>query len=468
VNRLVRLVLLACLAAVAVPSAALGAQRMYIGFFDDASFRWRLDRQMNLDRARDAHATLIHAAVNWAKAAPRRPRNAANPFDPAYRLDDIDELVRDAQTRGLEPMLQIWGTPRWANGGKTPNRLPKRLADLTNFARAVAARYSGRYAGFPFVRFYGVWNEPNLNQFLSPQFDARGRSVGPALYAKLFKAAYTGIKAGNRQALVGLGETSARGRDRRVRGAQDTHSPGRFFQLVAKAAPRLKFDAVAHHPYPTNPKQRPDQVVRWPNVSLKSIPRLERSLNTWFHRKTTPIWITEYGHETRPDPHGVSYATQAVYARRALAIARGYSYVSMFVWFVLHDDAGNPWQSGLIAEDGTLKPAFFAFANDVYQFDPRNALVYVKGGQRNPVVRIAAREIASRSPAGARVGVDMRVIQDDTLVAHPQPEATLGLDGWITVRIPFMPVKGRVYYVQVQVNDINGNRVSRLLTLVAR
>jgi len=442
---------------------------MYIGFFDDASFRWRIDRQMSLDRARDAHATLIHASVSWAKAAPRRPANAANPFDPAYRLEDIDDLVRDAQTRGLEPMLQIWGTPRWANGGKAPNRMPKRLADLTNFARAIAARYSGRYPGYPFVRFYGVWNEPNLNQFLAPQFDARGRSVAPANYAKLFRAAYAGIKAGNRRALVGLGETSARGRDRRVRGLQDTHSPGRFLQLVAKTAPGLKFDAVAHHPYPTNPKQRPEQLVRWPNVSLRSIPRLESSLKTWFHRRTAvPIWITEYGHETRPDPQGVSLATQAAYARRALNIARGYSYVSMFVWFVLRDGPGNPWQSGLITEDGTLKPAFFTFANAAYQFDPRNALVYVKGGQRNPTVRIAAREIASRSPAGSRVGVDMRVIQGDSLIAHPQPEGTLGLDGWITVPVAFMPVKGRVYYIQVQVNDINGNRVSRLLTLIAR
>ena len=468
-NRLVRLVLLACLAAVAVPSVAGAATRMYVGFFDDASFRWRPDRLMNLDRARDAHATLIHAAVNWSKAAPTRPRNAANPFDPAYKLDDIDQLVRDAQMRGLEPMLQIWGTPRWANGGKAPNRLPKRLADLTNFARALAARYSGRYPGFPFVRFYGVWNEPNLNQFLAPQFDARGRSVGPALYAKLFKAAYTGIKAGNKRALVGLGETSARGRDRRVKGLQDTHSPGRFYQLVAKAAPMLKFDAVAHHPYPTDPRQRPEQVVRWPNVALTTIPKLETSLKKWFHRKgSVPIWITEYGHETAPDPHGVSLQTQAAYMTRAFRIAARYPYVPMFIWFVLHDDQGDPWQSGLITEDGTLKPAFFTFADLAYRFDSRNALVVVKAGKANPVVRLSAREMQAKLPAGAAVGVDMRVILGDSLVAHPTPQGKLGIDGWVTVPIAFRPVKGRTYYVEVEMNDIHGDKVSRFLTLVAK
>ena len=467
-NRLLRIVLLVCLAAVAVPSAAFGAARMYVGFYDDAAFRWRADHIQNLDRARDAHATIINAAVNWAQVAPTRPANASNPFDPAYDFTNLDDMIRGAQARGIEPMLQIWGTPKWA--GPAANRMPRQLGSLTAFARAVAARYSGRYAGYPFVRYYGVWNEPNLNQFLAPQFNARGRDVAPANYAKLFKAAYTGIKAGNKLALVGLGETSARGRDRRVKGLQDTHSPGRFYQLVAKANPKLKFDAVAHHPYPTDPRQRPDQVVRWPNVSLKSIPRLETSLKKWFHRKSAiPIWITEYGHETNPgDPKGVSYETQAAYMTRAIAIAARYSYVPMFIWFVLHDDQGDPWQSGLIAEDGTLKPAFFTFAQLAYQFDPRNALMIVKAGKANPVVRLSAREMETRSPVGAAIGVDMRVIQGDSLVAHPQPQGRLGIDGWVTVPIAFTPVKGRTYYVEVQMNDIHGDKVSRFLTLVAR
>ena len=466
-NRLVRLCLLAFVAAIVFPSGALAASRMYIGFFDDPAFRWRADRIQNLDRARDAHATLIHAAVRWNEVAPTRPANPANPFDPAYNLSDIDDLVRQAQTRGLEPMLQIWGTPKWA--GPAANRAPRRLSDLTTFARALASRYSGRYPGYPFVRFYGVWNEPNLNQFLAPQFDRKGTPVAPKTYAKLFAAAYAGIKAGNRQALVGLGETSARGRDRRVKGLQDTESPGRFYQLVAKAAPKLKFDAVAHHPYPTDPKQRPTQVVRWPNVALTTIPRLEKSLNTWFHRKSTPIWITEYGHMTAPAyPGGVDYNTQAAYLQQAIKIAGSYPYVSMFIWFVLHDDPGDPWKSGLIATDGTLKPAFFTFANLVVNYDIRNTVLTVPAGKPNPVVRVSALEIAARNPAGTTIGVDERVITGDSLIANPKPVTTLGIDGWFSVPVMFTPVKGKTYYIEVNANAFNGDTVSRLLTLVAR
>ena len=71
-NRLVRLCLLVFIAAVAFPSGAFAASRMYIGFFDDAAFRWRPDRLQNLDRARDAHATLIHAAVKAHLAKARQ------------------------------------------------------------------------------------------------------------------------------------------------------------------------------------------------------------------------------------------------------------------------------------------------------------------------------------------------------------------------------------------------------------
>ena len=33
----------------------------------------------------------------------------------------------------------------------------------------------------------------------------------------------------------------------------------------------------------------------------------------------------------------------------------------MFIWFVFRDSKGNPWQSGLYAQNGAQKPAFDAF-----------------------------------------------------------------------------------------------------------
>ena len=299
-RRIVRLVIfLSVLAGVAAP-ASLAAERMWVGFHDDPSFRWVTNRQQLVAGSAQNNASIIRLLVQWNLAAKTRPANATDPFDPAYELDDVDEAVRSAQENDQEVILTISGTPRWANGGKNPNVMPTRVADFTSFSRAIASRYSGRFMGYPFVRFWSIWNEPNLQLFLSPQFDSRGRSVAPANYAKLAAAGYAGLKAGNPQAQIAIGETSARGSDK-ANGLRPTHSPGKFAELVAKANPRLKFDAWSHHPYPSVPNLPPSQVVKWPNVSLASLPKFDASLKTLFKRKSVPIWVTEYGHQTRPE-----------------------------------------------------------------------------------------------------------------------------------------------------------------------
>ena len=167
-KHLTRVFVVLALAGIAAIPAASAADRMWMGFHDDPVFRWDNIRMDELDKAQAAHATMIRTLVTWANAAPVKPANAANLFDPAYKLDDVDELVRNAQVRGMEVLITIWGTPKWANGGKTPNFLPTNMNDMRQFSQALASRYSGRNAAYPFVRFYGIWNESNLGQFLPP------------------------------------------------------------------------------------------------------------------------------------------------------------------------------------------------------------------------------------------------------------------------------------------------------------
>ena len=464
-RRLARLTAVACLAALCAAPLGATADRMWIGFHDDPSFRWESDRTSMLDRAKAANATMFRAVVTWADVAKTRPANAANPFDPAYQLDDVDQLIRDAQARGMEVLLTVWGTPKWANGNKGPAFMPRNVNDLRNFSRALAQRYSGRYAGYPFVRFWSVWNESNLQLFLAPQFDSRGRSVGPANYAKLYAAAYAGIKAGNPRAQVAIGETSSAGRDKPLAGKSGTHSPGRFAQLVAKANPRLKFDAWAHHPYPVPVRMKPTQQVRGPNVSLASLPQFEKSLDTWFKRKNVPIWITEYGHETRPgEPAGVTESQQASYIKQSISIARKDPRVQMFIWFVFQDTQTSLWQSGLYRLSGAAKPGRAAFAAAAKSLDARNAVVRAKGGTR-PTVNVSVREFAAVNKTGAKVGVTYRLAQGKTVVAIGQPQVALGIDGWIRFRVNTPLRKGASYTLTVDANDVNGNTLRRTLSL---
>jgi hypothetical protein len=463
----VKLLLVAALTVSALaalsPAVASSAPRMYVGFHDDVAFRWKDNRTEVLDQARGANATIVRTLVDWSKTAPQRPANAANPFDKAYRFDDVDELVRNAQQRGLEVIITVWGTPKWANGGKTPNVVPRNMRDLQNFARALASRYSGRYDGLPFVGRYSVWNESNLQLFLSPQFDAKGRSVGPRLYARMYAAAYAGLKAGNRHAKVAIGSTSSHGRDKKLNGKSDTHSPGRFAQLVAAANPRLKFDAWAHHPYPTPQYLKPTQKVKWPNVTLSSLPRFERSLDKWFKRKGVRIWITEYGHETKADgePRGVSRAQQAAYAAQAMALARKDARVDMFIWFIFRDDKTSLWQSGLQTKTGAAKPALARFRAAAKAVDVRNPVVRVKAGV-DPTVTLPFRELAANARPGDTVGISYRVLLKGKTVAVGTPAPRLARDATVRFKLAgFKPAKRSTYVVTVAANTVNGGTATR-------
>jgi hypothetical protein len=462
VQRAARFALFALVALAAVPAAtAHAATRMPIGFFDDPSFRWSPQRAANLQAAAATGASVIHTTASWPQLAPKRPANAANGDDPAYRLTDLDDLVFQSGIYGLRVMIDISGTPKWANGGKGPNVMPKRLADLTAFARMLATRYDGRH-GHGSVSLWSVWNEPNLQLFLTPQFVGK-KIVGPSNYAKLYKAAYAGIKAGNPWAKVAIGETSARGRDKPLKGNSATVAPGTFARLLAKVK-GLKFDAWAHHPYPTTPNMRPLQRVRYPNVTLSTLPQFEKDLRKWFHR-SVPVWITEYGHETKPgEPRGVTTRVQAAYAKQALGVARKDPNVQMFVWFTFRDSAGNPWQSGLEGPSGAHKPSYAAFSSLARLID--GSTQTVKGGAR-PRVTVFLPYLGYYSQPGATIGMTYFVYDGKKPVGTGQPTAPLAPDFSVTFTPDFKAVKGHTYTIIVNANEANGHNESRTAVVTA-
>jgi hypothetical protein len=423
--------------------------RVLVGFQDDPSFRWAPDRALMLDRARATNVSLLRTVIVWKDAAPERPANPADPFDPAYHLDDVDDLVRSAQQRGIELLVSIWGTPEWANGGETPNRPPNDPADLEDFATALADRYSGRHSGYPAVRLFSAWNEPNLEQFLAPQLDDEGGSVGPALYAPIARAIYDGVKRGNPDALVAIGETSPRGHDVPTNGVQDSHSPSRFARLLSEATPEVRFDAWAQHPYPPRPDIAPGRAVRWPRVGIGNLDRFGDSLDDWFGREDTPLWITEYAHETQPPERlGIPGDLQADYAEEALRLAAENPRVRLFVWFVFRDREDELWQSGLLREDATAKPALERFAAAALLVDGRNPVL----PESAEVARVPALELAYYVPPGTPIGV--------TVDGRRTPAVPLGQDGWLQV-----PLEDVGDVASVRATDPHGHSVSRTVRL---
>jgi hypothetical protein len=439
-----------------------------LGFQDDSTFRWGPAREDMLDRTAKAGTAIIRTNVYWWQVAPKRPANARNPFDPSYHFDDLDQLIRDSQQRGITVLLTIWGTPAWANKGLGKNRLPTKLADLTNFAYALASRYSGRTPGYPYVGYYSVWNEPNLNQFLAPQFNAAGKAVAPANYARLYKAGYAGIKAGNSGAKVGIGETSPRGHDRPTTdGTQPSESPGGFAQKLSLVK-GLKFDAWAHHPYPTQPGLPPTQQSRWPNVTLAQLPQFETSLDKWFKRKNIPIWVTEYAYQTKPPGTlGVTVAKQAAYLTQALVKLEKDPRVQMIIWFTFRDTVTNPWKSGLLTTAGAAKPALAAFTKNAATVTTRNNTLPVSSLLTVQQIRLPALQLAYFSGTGAGLGLTYRVLEGTLERTVNQALVPIGRDGWVTLPVQFQPELNHRYTLDVSGTDPHGHPLILKRTLVA-
>jgi hypothetical protein len=234
---------------------------------------------------------------------------------------------------------------------------PLKMKRLTEFAQMLAHRYNGEHGRSAVTLFSVGTTEPRAVPGAAvPSREDRE----PALYARLFRAAYTGIKKGDPNAIVAAGETSNQGINR------PTGNPGRdsvapaTLRRLAEVAPRLPFAAWADHPYSPNFGLGPSQKVRFPTVSFSTINRFGASLRRWFHRRI-PIWITEYGEETVPRSQRGHSARQAADAREALRLAQTNRYVRMFIWFVFRDSNSTTWFSGLERPSGRKKPAYAAF-----------------------------------------------------------------------------------------------------------
>jgi Cellulase (glycosyl hydrolase family 5) len=456
-----RMILLAALLLlVGSAGVASAAPRMQVGFYDDFSFRWAPDPNANLLAAQKAGASVIHVTADWSQIAATKPANPANGDDPAYVIADLDALVEKAPRYGLQVMINISGAPKWANGNQSPNHPPTQLSDLTTFAHMLARRYNG-YNGHGYVGRWSVWNEPNLGLFLTPQFSGN-KIVSVATYAKIYLAAYSGIKSGDPNALVAVGETSNRGRNKPLAGEPDSVAPATFAHMLATLYPHLPFDAWATHPYPTDPFLGPTEKVAYPNVTMTRITQFGASLQQWFHRRV-PIWITEYGEQTKPQyPAGVTYAQQAAYAKQALQLAAASPYVEMFVWFTIRDSPAT-WQSGLFTSNGTKKPAYAAFAAAAKTIDGQT--VQVAPG-KDPTVKVYVPFMSYHDPIGATLHIETTLyLNGKKLNADESQNKPLGVDQSVNLTLNFKPVHGKQYTLVVITNDIHAQKDKRTIIL---
>jgi hypothetical protein len=378
-----RVVLLTCAVAAASLVLAAGtpaAPGLRIGVTDDAWLEFgpgTLEERVASLRGLGVQA--VRVTLDWREIEAERG---------ALDWARDGELLDALREEGIMPVVAIWGTPAWANGGAAANVPPRSAAAFAAFARAAAER-------FPWVRRWIVWNEPNQRRWLQPP--------SPVLYVtRLLNPAAAAIKSVIPRASIAGGATAPRG-------STGGTSPVDFIRGMGRAGARL--DAYAHHPHPLSPNETPftGGCARCTTISMATLERLLRETRAAFGSRTR-IWLTELGYQTNPPDRilGVSWARQARSVAEAQLRAYSAGRVDLLIQYLVRDEPSlGAWQSGLETISGRRKPASVSFSLPLVQMSRRGLSTTVwgqvrQGSGRRPYVLQRRVEGAWKSIGSAR------------------------------------------------------------------
>ncbi|HVE68989.1 MAG TPA: hypothetical protein VNB64_10455 [Solirubrobacteraceae bacterium] len=389
---LVTLVVLAAAAAAPAEGRAVNGStgRSLTTGFTDPVFNTDAfgERAARMQEAAGLGASSVRVDLSWWQVADKRPAgDATDPANPAYSWSQTDAAVREAEAHGLDVLFNVFRAPPWAEGPDRPANVPAATwrPDATafgEFALAAARRYSGTFADpakrLPRVRFWGVWNEPNLGVMLTPQWvqsGGRPAPASPAIYRSLLNALYRSVKSVAASNLVVAGSTSPYGDD----AGGDRMRPARFLRELfcldsalryRGCADRPRLDVLSHHPYnvagPLRRARHADDVSTPDMGKVVRILRRAQRVGAVRPAGSKRVWVTEIGWESRPpDPDGVyerQHARWLEYAFYRLWRAG----VDRILWFQVRDQRAFPsyastFQTGVELADGKLKRAARAF-----------------------------------------------------------------------------------------------------------
>ena len=385
-------------------SASAAARPMWLGI-DEPSVVSASDSSDPLKNTALALTTRVKAAgvrfervaLSWREIAPRRPRDARDWADPAYRWGYADAALRSvADSRpnigaGLEPIVTIESAPDWAQVSKRPrtvelSRYPgawkPNIAAVRDFAVALAARYSGgkkniRGRLLPLVRRFQFWNEPNLSTHLSPQYDSRQKPFAALWYGRMLNAFRAGARQGGGNGVFVISAGLAPFGN--VSGASSGTAPQAFARSLlcltrtkrglaaVRGCPPAVFDAWAAHPYDIagSPSRKADRQGQTGVVAdLPAIrAMLARAVALRTVRPVTrkPLWVTEFDWWTKPPARALGTNPQQAGVWTVKSLWQIWNAgADVLIWYRLRDHVqwpGGLWFAGSNTIPSRLTPA---------------------------------------------------------------------------------------------------------------
>jgi hypothetical protein len=288
-----------------------------------------------LDRVKAAGIGWVRIDMIWAAVETRRG---------VYNWRAYDAIAAAAKARGIEVYATLAYTPGWATDGPALTGVPRDPEDWRRFCFRAARRYKGK------IRFFGLWNEPNLPRFWS---GTRQQYIDVVL-----KTGADGLHAGNPAAQAGGPDLA-----HLTSGEADWYDWLRAALMEAGG----KLDFITHHLYDTDGNFDVTAKLEarttfggkpsWWDAVAPSVREVLQSTG-WTDK---PFWLTETGWESAK----VGEDRQAAYTTGLfddwLTGRAGRGWVSrIFVYEIQDPPASEGLSWGLLRADGSAKPAYNA------------------------------------------------------------------------------------------------------------
>jgi len=303
---------------------------------------------------------IYEMSLSWVSVAPTRPKNPRDAKDPGYRWGaGVSYAIQQAARYHMRILLQVSQTPSWANGGRAANYPPAHPVDLANFMAAAAHRYHS-------VRLWMIWGEPNRKPNWATLVGAPPRArtlnaaqaAAPHLYARMLDASFGALKSASRQNLVIGGDTYTTG---------DISTPMwiKYLRLPNGKPPRM--DLYGHNPFSFRAPNLGNPPSADNEFDFSDLLRLSRLVKRQLSpsRHVIKLFLSEWTIPTAASDSEFNYyvtpAVQAEWIRDAWRIVRRSRFIYALGWVHLYDDLSGGSAGGLLYQDGTPKPGYYAF-----------------------------------------------------------------------------------------------------------
>jgi hypothetical protein len=312
-------------------------------------------RQRSLELLRDAGVGWIRQQLPWEQIEPLTKGQTTDPKFGASTWAKFDDIVDRATGLGMNVILRLDTSPRWALPPDAPDGLgpPVNDADYWDFVSQVATRYKGRVAA------YQIWNEPNLTS------EWGHRPPDAVAYARLLRGATERIHAVDPSARVLMAALAPT-----LTENADALNELAYLQQLYDAGARGAFDVLAVQAYglqggPDDPR------IERTDVNF-SRPSLVRQLMERNGDAATPVWATEMGWDVNPPSlpiqqfGRVTPSLQARYTVRGLLRVRTkWPWMQVVcIWYWKRADERNrdqDWFWFRMADpDFSLQPVYYA------------------------------------------------------------------------------------------------------------